>query len=306
MPLTLHQLTLRVDLPSVSAPVEGRWTLRLFNADGLAVNPDTGGLYAGRNTYDTTAGVALFFLPASAALDPPTTRYVLSFTSFARNATGAPVATVTTPPFLLAGNVTLDDLVDVTDLPVTPYDVTLAQDAAAEAEAWALQAQQSAGTGLVPRANVTEVAQLPSSGNALGDAYFVTSTGHVHVWNGTAWLDWGLWRGPTGATGPTGLAGATGPAGPVGPQGPEGPVGPQGPQGIPGPSGTGSGVPSGGTNGQLLGKLSDTEGDAGWIVPAATNITVDSSNGLSSTVQSALQDLYDRLNAIDSPGGVFL
>lgn len=78
--------------------------------------------------------------------------------------------------------------------------------------------------------------------------------------------------GPQGPLGPTGPSG--GPSGPQGPQGPTGPagidgvtgptgaVGPQGPLGLTGP--TGIGVPTGGTTGQALVKLSNTNYDTGW------------------------------------------
>lgn len=70
---------------------------------------------------------------------------------------------------------------------------------------------------------------------------------------------------------PRGLQGATGPAGPAGPEGP------QGPQGIPGTAGgAGTGVPTGGTTGQVLNKLSGTDFDTGWVsaVSAGTANTV--------------------------------
>lgn len=106
-------------------------------------------------------------------------------------------------------------------------------------------------------------------------------------------------QGPTGDTGPQGIQGIQGPQGPMGPQGEQGiqgvkgdtgdtgptgatgPQGPQGPQGIqgiqgdPGPTGatgpagptgpTGPGVPTGGTEGQILAKNSATDYDTLWI-----------------------------------------
>lgn len=63
-----------------------------------------------------------------------------------------------------------------------------------------------------------------------------------------------------GPTGPTGLTGPTGPASTVaGPTGIAGSTGPTGPAGL-----NGSGVPIGGTLGQSLVKLSNSDYDVGW------------------------------------------
>ncbi len=62
-------------------------------------------------------------------------------------------------------------------------------------------------------------------------------------------------RGEIGPQGPQGLQGETGPRGE---QGPQGEPGERGPQGEPGPM-----IP-GGTTGQVLTKMSDADGDAGW------------------------------------------
>lgn len=54
----------------------------------------------------------------------------------------------------------------------------------------------------------------------------------------------------------------------VGPTGPTGPAGAQGPQGPPGADGTnGQGVPTGGTTGQMLAKMSGTNYDTNWVDP---------------------------------------
>jgi hypothetical protein len=82
--------------------------------------------------------------------------------------------------------------------------------------------------------------------------------------------------GPTGTQGPSGPTGTQGgPTGPTGPNGPTGPTGPQGPRCLPsttpGPSGptgpTGPGIPAGGTLGQALVKLSNTDYDTTWSTP---------------------------------------
>lgn len=99
-------------------------------------------------------------------------------------------------------------------------------------------------------------------------------------------------KGDTGATGPqgpqgeTGATGATGAQGPQGPQGERGLQGPQGIQGVKGDTGlqgpqgpkgdtgaqglagqNGVGVPTGGTAGQILAKVSGDNYDTTWIDP---------------------------------------
>lgn len=105
----------------------------------------------------------------------------------------------------------------------------------------------AAGTGITYKGTVATVGNLPSSGNAVGDAYVVTADDHLYVWNGSAWTDAGpvaaSITGPTGATGATGGVGPTGPTGVTGAGGPTGPTGanstvagPTGPTGAPGTS----------------------------------------------------------------------
>jgi hypothetical protein len=76
-------------------------------------------------------------------------------------------------------------------------------------------------------------------------------------------------RGPVGPPGPQGLTGSRGPIGLTGApglQGPRGLTGPAGPTGAPGPQGQqGQGVPPGGTQGQVLAKLSANDYDSNWI-----------------------------------------
>jgi len=68
--------------------------------------------------------------------------------------------------------------------------------------------------------SVALVANLPSSGNAVNDAYIVDEDGDLYVWNGTSWYSAGQIVGPQGPVGPTGPTGAastvTGPTGPSG------------------------------------------------------------------------------------------
>ena len=56
------------------------------------------------------------------------------------------------------------------------------------------------GSGVHVTGSVATVADLPA-GAAEGDAYIVTATGHLHVWDGAAYIDTGLVRGPAGRDG---------------------------------------------------------------------------------------------------------
>jgi len=96
----------------------------------------------------------------------------------------------------------------------------------------------AAGTSFIVKGSVATVGNLPSSGNTTGDAYIVTATQDLYVWNGTAWTNVGKIVGPTGPTGATGAVGGTGVAGPTGPTGSVGPAGATGLTGPTGPTGT--------------------------------------------------------------------
>ena len=74
------------------------------------------------------------------------------------------------------------------------------------------------------------------------------NTGDGIVWTGSAWVNVGPIRGPSGAVGPQGPTGATGSTGSTGPSGATGPTGPQGPQGPQGNTGAqGPAGPTGNT-----------------------------------------------------------
>ena len=107
------------------------------------------------------------------------------------------------------------------------------------------------GQSVTAKGYLTSVGDLPSTGNALADMYYVNGT--TYVWDGSSWVDMGSNVGPTGSaglkgdTGPQGIPGLNGnsayevwlAAGNTGSQqdylatliGPTGPAGPQGPQG---------------------------------------------------------------------------
>jgi hypothetical protein len=128
------------------------------------------------------------------------------------------------------------------------------------------------GTSINVKGSVAAVINLPASGNAVNDAYIVTATGNLHVWNGTAWTNVGAIVGPIGATGATGPTGPRGTDGFVGSNGATGPTGPQGLQGSTGPTGAASTVtgpqgPTGPTGPQgFQGAL----GPTGPVGPAST------------------------------------
>jgi hypothetical protein len=73
-------------------------------------------------------------------------------------------------------------------------------------------------------------------------------------------------QGPQGIQGETGATGATGPAGATGATGPAGPTGPTGPTGATGATGpAGPGIAEGGTTGQILAKVDETDYNTEWI-----------------------------------------
>ena len=101
------------------------------------------------------------------------------------------------------------------------------------------------GTGITFKGSVPRAEDLPTGGNQVNDAYIVTISGDLYVWDGSDWFNSGQIVGPTGPTGqqgevgPTGATGEKGDTGDVGPQGPIGPTGPEvtGPTGASGPTG---------------------------------------------------------------------
>src|SRR5215475_9639265 len=138
--------------------------------------------------------------------------------------------------------------------------------------------QGPAGTGITMKGQVpTGPPSFP--GTAPGDAYIAENTGHLWVWDGTAWVDAGNMvgpqgpQGPIGGTGPAGPIGATGPQGPqgdVGPQGDTGDTGPQGPQGVQGDTG-----PTGAT-----GATGPTGPQGNPGTPGIDSLFTDTANGL--------------------------
>ena len=72
----------------------------------------------------------------------------------------------------------------------------------------------------------TLIADLPTTGNTLNDAWIVQEDGDLYYWNSTTWISLGQIVGPTG---PQGIQGVTGPQGNLGPTGPSGVISVTGP-----------------------------------------------------------------------------
>jgi hypothetical protein len=94
-------------------------------------------------------------------------------------------------------------------------------------------------------------ADLPATGNTVGDLWVIDQTGggatagDGYVWTaGNTWLNIGPLRGPQGIQGATGTDGLPGVPGTPGTDGTPGLTGPEGPQGIQGPTGATGGVSS--------------------------------------------------------------
>lgn len=110
------------------------------------------------------------------------------------------------------------------------------------------------GVGIILLGTVPTAADLPPTGNAVGDAYIALDTAVLWVWDGTAWI--AMAPGPPGPPGTPGSPGA------------QGPPGPQGPQGEPGTGFTVKGSvsdpsqlpPTGNTNGDVYISESDSKG----------------------------------------------
>ena len=75
------------------------------------------------------------------------------------------------------------------------------------------------GESLKIKGTVAAQANLPPTGNTVGDGWITADTGSLWTWSGSAWTNVGVIRGPQGVTGPAG------PQGPIGLTGPQGPIG---------------------------------------------------------------------------------
>ena len=119
-----------------------------------------------------------------------------------------------------------------------------------------------AGGGVKIKGSVADLVDCPSTGNAVSDAYILTSYTPDHLAVCTTlpntWVDVGVFQGPVGATGPTGPQGPTGPISTV--PGPAGPAGPAGIQGVGVPTGTVADV------NKFLRKTGSGAASTAWIV----------------------------------------
>lgn len=95
------------------------------------------------------------------------------------------------------------------------------------------------GTSVNIKGSVANAGSLSSiqEGAAVGDGYITEDDGHLHVYNGTSFIDVGEIRGPQGVAGPKGDKGDKGETGAIGPVGPKGEAGLTGPAGAKGPKG---------------------------------------------------------------------
>jgi hypothetical protein len=136
------------------------------------------------------------------------------------------------------------------------------------------------GTSITVKGSVFAVVNLPPTGNSLNDAWIVTSTGNLHVWNGSAWINAGPIVGPTGPTGPS-VTGPTGANSTVpGPTGATGATGADGTTGATGPTGPSVTGPTGPANFELTGSnyltsIILTSGDAARIVKMNSSSAVE-------------------------------
>jgi hypothetical protein len=107
----------------------------------------------------------------------------------------------------------------------------------ATGNAGATGANGNDGSSVVIQGSVATSANLPPTGNTQGDGYITQNTGHLWVWDGSAWVDAGLIQGPAGATGVTGATGGVGSAGATGATGATGNNGSAGATGATGATG---------------------------------------------------------------------
>jgi hypothetical protein len=97
-------------------------------------------------------------------------------------------------------------------------------------------------TGPTGAHGVYEVTDGAPTNPVEGDVWFDSANGKTYIYFQTAWVEiTGHKVGPTGPTGPQGIQGIPGPTGPIG-----------------------HSIPTGGTTGQVLIKLTDNEYDYSW------------------------------------------
>jgi hypothetical protein len=108
-----------------------------------------------------------------------------------------------------------------------------------------------------------------------GEPGYETDTRKFKMGDGqTPWSQLPYYAGVTGPSGISNLPGPTGPTGPIGITGPTG-----APSSVTGPTGpSGAGVAAGGSAGQFLYKLTDSDYETGWKSIDASNVTYTNAN----------------------------
>lgn len=168
------------------------------------------------------------------------------------------------------------------------------------------------GTSVTIKGSVPTSADLPASGNTVGDGYITDDTGHLWTWtDALTWVDAGEIRGPVGPSGPPGPAGPVGDPGPQGPIGPSGPVGDDGPPGPAGPVGetgpkgdTGVGVSSVAISGDTLTVDYDNATQAGTAITGTFTPDRIPELGAANIADGAVTDAKIGSNAQIDPGKV--
>jgi len=140
------------------------------------------------------------------------------------------------------------------------------------------------GTSINVLGTKPTVADLPATGNTVGDLWVIDQTGggatagDGYVWTaGDSWLNIGPLRGPQGVQGVTGADGLPGITGTPGTDGTPGLTGPEGPRGIQGPTGATGGVSSVTAGANIA--VSPTVGDVVVSAPNAIVNTTDNFGG---------------------------
>lgn len=87
------------------------------------------------------------------------------------------------------------------------------------------------GTSVTIKGTVASATNLPLTGNNPGDGWVTSNDGHLHVWDGTKFIDVGTVKGPKGDKGDPGTQGSQGLKGDKGDKGDPGNQGPKGDKG---------------------------------------------------------------------------
>ena len=164
------------------------------------------------------------------------------------------------------------------------------------------------GTSINVLGTKPTVADLPATGNTVGDLWVIDQTGggaiagDGYVWtDGNTWLNIGPLRGPQGVQGVTGADGLPGVTGTPGTDGTPGATGPEGPRGLQGVKGdTGATGATGSTGATGATGATGLTGDVGPIGPIGPAGGVNSVNaGVNILVNQTVGDvLVSAPNAI--------